>query len=69
MQQKMLSDQPLRQVRRAKRKRNKNDGFVRRFPSFYAVVFWRLRVPVCRNNFAFAFLAFFCLLHLGKAVC
>lgn len=26
MQQKMLSDQPLRQVRQAKRKRNKNDG-------------------------------------------
>jgi hypothetical protein len=27
-------------VRRAKRKRNKNDGLVRWVPRFYAVVFW-----------------------------
>ena len=40
MQQKMLSDQPLWQERRAKRKRNKNDGFVRWVLCFYAVVFW-----------------------------
>ena len=42
MQQKMLSDQPLRQVRQAKRKRNKNDGFCVLGLCFYAVVFWRL---------------------------
>ena len=41
MQQKMLSDQPLRQERQAKRKRNKNDGFCALGLCFYAVVFWR----------------------------
>jgi len=40
MQQKMLSDQPLQQERRAKRKRNKNDGFCVSGLCFYAVVFW-----------------------------
>ncbi|WP_301922653.1 hypothetical protein, partial [Ferruginibacter sp.] len=59
MQQKMLSDQPLQQERRAKRKRNKNDGFCVLGLCFYAVVFWRPCALACRNTFAFAFLAFF----------
>ena len=56
MQQKMLSDQPLRQVRQAKRKRNKNDGFCVLGLCFYAVVFWRPCGLACRNTFAIAFL-------------
>ena len=38
----MLSDQPLRHARQAKRKRNKKDGSGALALCFYAVVFWRL---------------------------
>jgi len=56
MQQKMLSDQPLAAWVKAKRKRNKNDGFCALGLCFYAVVFWRVLCVACRNTFATVFL-------------
>jgi len=69
MQQKMLSDQPLRQVRQTKSRSNINDGFCALGLCLWLLSFGGFCAMACRNTFAFAFLWLFFYLIADRLCC